>query len=96
MTPLFSRLLTCWSLNHGQAKQPGRLPARGNVMSTVLEFPMERAMAVPPSIRTVPGEIVIFPGVRIERREFNLAERVPPRSSRKRSPQANLPEAEKR
>jgi hypothetical protein len=57
---------------------------------------MERAMAVPPSIRKLPGEIVIFPGVRIERREFNLAERVPPRSSRKRSSQASLTEVEKR
>jgi hypothetical protein len=65
-------------------------------MSTVLEFPMERAMAVPPSSRQVPGEIIIFPGVRIERREFNLADRVTQRSSRKRSSNTNLTEADKR
>jgi len=64
-------------------------------MSTVLEFPMERAMAAPPSIRKAPGEVVIFPGVRIERREFNLAERVPLRASRKRSSNRNVTEAER-
>jgi hypothetical protein len=45
-------------------------------MGTILTFPRERLATTEKSAG--PAEIVIFPGVRIERFDFNLAERLPP------------------
>jgi hypothetical protein len=55
-------------------------------MATILEFPRPHAQLAPEAVFRDPGEIVIFPGVRIERLEFDLAERLPP-SPRRRRPQ---------
>jgi hypothetical protein len=46
-------------------------------MATILEFPPPRLRIANDGQMRVPAEIVIFPGVRIERSEFNLADRVP-------------------
>ena len=44
-------------------------------MARVLKFPLARARAAR-SRKTAAGEVIIFPGVRIERREFNLTDRL--------------------
>lgn len=47
-------------------------------MGTILTFPRDR---LPQSARqnlSGPAEIVIFPGIRIERYDFSLADRLPP------------------
>lgn len=51
-------------------------------MGTVVEFPANRVMPVDGSRLPSQAEVVIFPGVRVERREFNLADRVVPRRKR--------------
>jgi hypothetical protein len=48
-------------------------------MGTVVEFPAVRVMPVDSDRVQAQAEVVIFPGIRIERREFNLADRVVPR-----------------
>jgi hypothetical protein len=45
-------------------------------MATILEFPHPRLKAVRHGARRTEAEVVIFPGVRIERAEFNLADRI--------------------
>lgn len=45
-------------------------------MGTVVEFPADRVMPVESGRLQSRAEVVIFPGVRIERREFSLADRV--------------------
>jgi hypothetical protein len=51
------------------------MSARG--LSSVIEFPRDRVR--PPSESRAEGaaEVVIFPGIRIERLAFDLAERLP-------------------
>jgi hypothetical protein len=44
-------------------------------MSKIVEFPIERTNVKPGPNHSGSAEIVIFPGVRIERREFCLADR---------------------
>ncbi len=58
-------------------------------MGTVVEFPAVRVMPVDSDRLQAQAEVVIFPGIRIERREFSLADRVVPR--RKGSSAAALP-----
>jgi hypothetical protein len=48
-------------------------------MGTVVEFPANRVMPVDGDRLQAHAEVVIFPGIRIERREFSLADRVVPR-----------------
>ena len=51
-------------------------------MRDVIEFPMNR-IGKPRIVEgREPAEIVIFPGVRIERPGFNLADRLPPSRNR--------------
>ncbi|MCB1378991.1 MAG: hypothetical protein KDK89_11575 [Alphaproteobacteria bacterium] len=45
-------------------------------MSAVLQFPADRARKQSRSTTEIGAEVVIFPGVRIERLEFSLADRV--------------------
>ncbi len=45
-------------------------------MNTVIEFPRNRLGGGPRNESTAPAEVVIFPGVRIERTAFSLAERI--------------------
>jgi hypothetical protein len=45
-------------------------------MSVILEFPTRIPARAPAETQGRTAEVVIFPGVRIERREFNLADRV--------------------
>lgn len=45
-------------------------------MSVVIEFPRFRAGPPRQHVTNGNAEIVIFPGVRIERREFNISDRV--------------------
>ena len=45
-------------------------------MGTVVEFPAVRVMPVDSDRLQAQAEVVIFPGIRIERREFSLADRV--------------------
>jgi hypothetical protein len=49
-------------------------------MGSVIEFPAERAVPGNGAECRLQAEVVIFPGVRIERREFSLADRVASRS----------------
>ncbi|HKQ95392.1 MAG TPA: hypothetical protein VJS40_07280 [Aestuariivirgaceae bacterium] len=49
-------------------------------MTKILEFPQARVMARATRERSGPAEIFIFPGVRIERREYNLSDRTKPLS----------------
>jgi len=44
-------------------------------MSKVIKFPIERTNCKPALPFSGNAKIVIFPGVRIERREYNLADR---------------------
>jgi len=44
-------------------------------MSNIVKFPIERTNLKQNSAQINHADIVIFPGVRIERREFNLADR---------------------
>jgi hypothetical protein len=57
-------------------------------MSAVIAFPIERTARQEPGARRGPGEVVIFPGVRIERAEFNLSDRLPPARRRRNAPLA--------
>ena len=62
-------------------------------MRYVIEFPMNR-IGKPRIVEgRAPAEIVIFPGVRIERPGFNLADRIAPSNSRA-ALQAQIKEAE--
>jgi hypothetical protein len=54
-------------------------------MNTVIEFPRIRIGAGPRTEQDVPAEIVIFPGVRIERPAFSLSDRLSPRTKRNSS-----------
>lgn len=51
-------------------------------MSAVIEFPAGRAKKSSGTDTSFQAEIIIFPGVRIERMEFSLADRIPPRKGR--------------
>ena len=46
-------------------------------MATILEFP-RRGTAARHSRQGRPAQIIIFPGTRVERREYNLADRTKP------------------
>ena len=52
-------------------------------MATILEFPFARLRPGTEGVLATPAEIVIFPGVRIERSEFKLSDRINPRRHRK-------------
>jgi hypothetical protein len=54
------------------------LPAKVKVMGTILTFPRDRLRQSAKEAHRGPAEIVIFPGVRIERYDFSLADRLPP------------------
>ena len=45
-------------------------------MSEVIEFPASGANRPARPVNAGPAQIIIFPGVRVERREFSLADRV--------------------
>ncbi len=45
-------------------------------MNTVIEFPRNRIGGGPRNESAAPAEVVIFPGVRIERTAFSLADRI--------------------
>jgi len=62
-------------------------------MGTVVEFPADRVMPVDGGRLQSRAEVVIFPGVRIERHEFSLADRVVPRRKRS-SPAVQQAEAD--
>jgi hypothetical protein len=47
-------------------------------MATILEFPIRRDHPVRHARHQRPAKIIIFPGTRIERREFNLTDRTKP------------------
>ena len=51
-------------------------------MSKVVKFPIERTNLKQMAPGKGLADIVIFPGVRIERREFNLADRHPRQNHR--------------
>jgi hypothetical protein len=55
-------------------------------MATILEFPQPRLRVVPRGAMRRAAEIVIFPGVRIERNEFSLSARLPAERRRRRPP----------
>lgn len=57
-------------------------------MSAVIPFPTSRTRPLRETAPSGPAEVVIFPGVRIERIEFDLAERLPmSRRNASRKPQ---------
>jgi hypothetical protein len=47
-------------------------------MGTILTFPRDPLRQSARTVHQGPAEIVIFPGIRIERYDFNLADRLPP------------------
>lgn len=47
------------------------------VTSAVIEFPLGRVRPATRASETGDAEVIIFPGVRIERMMFDLAERLP-------------------
>jgi hypothetical protein len=47
-------------------------------MGTLLTFPRNRLSQSAKQNLAEPAEIVIFPGIRIERYDFSLADRLPP------------------
>jgi len=63
-------------------------------MATILEFPYARQRMAQENAARLPAEIVIFPGVRIERSDFNLADRLSPGLRRK--PEIRNRKSEKR
>jgi hypothetical protein len=63
-------------------------------MATILEFPQPRFKAAHSRTLRTEAEIVIFPGVRVERSEFNLADRVN-QNRRRRPSRAPVAETEK-
>jgi hypothetical protein len=52
-------------------------------MSAIVDFPLHRIPPVRVADRNSIAEIVIFPGVRVERMEFDLATRLESRGSRR-------------
>ena len=54
-------------------------------MTTLIEFPIDRARKSGSGRKGADAMIIIFPGVRMERMEFNLADRLPPRAARRTS-----------
>lgn len=56
-------------------------------MSVIIEFPARNQLKSSPKCDGRQGVVVIFPGVRIERREFNLTDRVA--NARRRPAAAN-------
>ena len=54
-------------------------------MATILEFPYPRQRIAHGNAIGAPAEIVIFPGVRIERSDFNLGDRLTPGRRRRKS-----------
>ena len=60
------------------------LPAKVKVMGTILTFPRDRLRRKAERVLEGSAEIVIFPGVRIERYDFSLADRLPPQRRRGR------------
>ena len=50
---------------------------RASVMSAVIEFPLDRIRRAGEIGAAGPAEVVIFPGVRVERLKYDLAERLP-------------------
>ncbi|MGE4251081.1 MAG: hypothetical protein AB7F09_16955 [Parvibaculaceae bacterium] len=47
-------------------------------MGTILTFPRDLLRQSTKEAHSGPAEIVIFPGIRIERYDFSLADRLPP------------------
>ena len=62
-------------------------------MKDVIEFPINRIGKPKIVAGRAPADVVIFPGVRIERPGFNLADRIAPSNSRA-ALQAQIKEAE--
>jgi hypothetical protein len=63
-------------------------------MPTVIAFPMGRVKPVAHGAPAGCAEIVIFPGVRVERREFNPAGRMPVPRRNRRSSRARIASVE--
>lgn len=51
---------------------------RDDAMNTVIEFPRNRISTAARAAPRAPAEVVIFPGVRVERTPFSLADRILP------------------
>jgi hypothetical protein len=73
-----SSFLTTPARNVGTQEARERFESEVKVMGTILTFPRDRLPR--PATRTLsgPAEIVIFPGIRVERYDFSLADRLPP------------------
>jgi hypothetical protein len=54
-------------------------------MSVVLQFPYNRVSSRDQTEMVLSAEVVIFPGVRVERRNFDLAEATTPARKRRAS-----------
>ena len=53
-------------------------------MGTILTFPRDLPRQPAKQAHSGPAEILIFPGIRIERYDFSLADRLPPPRRRNR------------
>ncbi len=65
-------------------------------MGTILTFPRDRLQLRQDHAHAGPAEIVIFPGVRIERYDFSLADRLPPPRRRGRPSRMQALEIDRR
>jgi hypothetical protein len=54
-------------------------------MTTLVPFPIDKARRSASGEKGPDAMIIIFPGVRIERMDFSLADRLPPRGTRRTS-----------
>jgi hypothetical protein len=62
-------------------------------MGIIIELPRERSESR--SAPATSAEIVIFPGVQMERREFTLADRISPQRQRRQPAQSQAIEIDK-
>ena len=53
-----------------------------NIMGAVIEFPVERIVGATKDEGDTPAEVIIFPGVRVERPDARFRKRLPPSKPR--------------
>ena len=75
--PPLSLLLTNPSFNPPQQRSDWLRNQRANAMSAVITFPADRSRQAAQREVSGSAEVIIFPGVRIERMAFDLSERLP-------------------
>ena len=62
-------------------------------MGTIVNFPRDRLPGAARMAGSGGGEVIIFPGVQIERQDFTLSDRVQPRRRRRRQSPSRVAQA---